>query len=70
MDNDLYPLRARIWDGFVSLLSLAVIGLLIAGFALGGGFEAIGNAAQSVAECPIHITVDYDRHCVSMGVGR
>ena len=28
------------------------------------------NAAQRFSECPMHVTVDDDEHCLRVGIGR
>lgn len=51
-------------------LCLLLVGLAVLGFLAVALYDPVVHAAQSFAECPLHITVDYDRHCVSMGIGR
>lgn len=60
-------------SGFIEALYelvLILLGVGALGFLVVALYDPVVHAAQSFAECPLHITVDYDRHCVSVGVGR
>ena len=66
MNNDIW---SRLIEGFYEFC-LLIVGLAVVGFLAVALYDPVVHAAQSFAECPLHITVDYDRHCVSMGIGR
>ena len=47
------------------VVGLGALALMIVAF-----YNPVTHAVQSVIECPVHVTIDGDRRCISVGIGR